>query len=89
MEKRQSTGPSRASDIPYGAVDNNRAVRYACLMTNYPEPDTSPLGRFRDAVAYRLFLLAHAVATPFYGGMMSGAVRYGLAAAKRDAEAEE
>lgn len=46
------------------------------------------VGRMRDKIAWRLANAALMVATPWYRAMIGGAIRYGLDAAAKDAEAE-
>lgn len=63
-----------------------RMDRSGEVMTN-PQADNSRIGRFRDALAYRIcnFALNH-VATPWYAGMISGSIRLGLDAAVEESK---
>ena len=55
----------------------------------YPKPDTSAWGKFRDNTAYGIatFALKH-IATPWYKAMIAGSIRLGLQAATEEAYAE-
>lgn len=55
----------------------------------YPKPDTSAWGKFRDNTAYGIatFALKH-IATPWYGAMIAGSIRLCLQSARDEAHRE-
>lgn len=54
------------------------------MSATTPQPPTTWFGKTRDRIAQRLANAAMRLATPYYRGMVGGAIEYGLRANARD-----
>jgi hypothetical protein len=54
-------------------------------VAEIPVEDNSWWGKFRDGLAIRILnFTIKRIATPWYGGMLTGLITYGMAAAQKD-----